>query len=109
MNHHLQGSAMKALTLSALTALGLAACAGSGALPRPPAPFAGDSAAFVITLGSDTTALELFTIRGNTLESEVVARTPRTSVRRVRMSWRSEEHTSELQSQSNLVCRLLLE
>src|SRR2546427_4893246 len=25
------------------------------------------------------------------------------------MSWRSEEHTSELQSQSNLVCRLLLE
>src|SRR2546430_5618316 len=25
------------------------------------------------------------------------------------MRWRSEEHTSELQSQSNLVCRLLLE
>src|SRR2546427_119227 len=25
------------------------------------------------------------------------------------MAWRSEEHTSELQSQSNLVCRLLLE
>src|SRR2546427_904408 len=29
--------------------------------------------------------------------------------RRTRRSWRSEEHTSELQSQSNLVCRLLLE
>src|SRR2546430_4962214 len=28
---------------------------------------------------------------------------------RRRMSTRSEEHTSELQSQSNLVCRLLLE
>src|SRR2546430_4375120 len=28
---------------------------------------------------------------------------------RRRRSWRSEEHTSELQSQSNLVCRLLLE
>src|SRR2546430_10211631 len=28
--------------------------------------------------------------------------------KRVRI-WRSEEHTSELQSQSNLVCRLLLE
>src|SRR2546427_11024587 len=28
---------------------------------------------------------------------------------RVRVSGRSEEHTSELQSQSNLVCRLLLE
>src|SRR2546430_7326160 len=27
----------------------------------------------------------------------------------VRGRWRSEEHTSELQSQSNLVCRLLLE
>src|SRR2546430_11832648 len=26
-----------------------------------------------------------------------------------RPGWRSEEHTSELQSQSNLVCRLLLE
>src|SRR5205085_11516946 len=26
-----------------------------------------------------------------------------------RRFWRSEEHTSELQSQSNLVCRLLLE
>src|SRR2546430_12034739 len=27
----------------------------------------------------------------------------------LRPRWRSEEHTSELQSQSNLVCRLLLE
>src|SRR2546430_14725063 len=35
---------------------------------------------------------------------------PGTSVQRtVRPSTRSEEHTSELQSQSNLVCRLLLE
>src|SRR2546430_10073333 len=25
------------------------------------------------------------------------------------LAWRSEEHTSELQSQSNIVCRLLLE
>src|SRR2546427_73797 len=30
-------------------------------------------------------------------------------VQRVPDGWRSEEHTSELQSQSNLVCRLLLE
>src|ERR1022692_2115995 len=29
--------------------------------------------------------------------------------RRVRGDWRSEEHTSELQSPCNLVCRLLLE
>src|SRR2546427_1834148 len=35
---------------------------------------------------------------------------PRPSFRcRRRISGRSEEHTSELQSQSNLVCRLLLE
>src|SRR5256886_13518860 len=27
----------------------------------------------------------------------------------LQLRWRSEEHTSELQSQSNLVCRLLLE
>src|SRR2546427_8034612 len=31
------------------------------------------------------------------------------SVQARRLSGRSEEHTSELQSQSNLVCRLLLE
>src|SRR2546430_8058442 len=34
---------------------------------------------------------------------------PRTTLSARRMSRRSEEHTSELQSQSNLVCRLLLE
>src|SRR5436309_4474386 len=36
----------------------------------------------------------------------------RAQVRRtwpVRRTWRSEEHTSELQSRENLVCRLLLE
>lgn len=74
-------------TLLSLLAAALTACAGTGALPRPPAPFAGDSAAFVTMLGSDTTALELFVIRGNTLEAEVVGRTPRTSVGRVRMTW----------------------
>src|SRR2546430_7039619 len=31
------------------------------------------------------------------------------ALRGVRLTVRSEEHTSELQSQSNLVCRLLLE
>src|SRR2546430_4608053 len=34
---------------------------------------------------------------------------PRRSSSRCRCTSRSEEHTSELQSQSNLVCRLLLE
>src|SRR5688572_31301266 len=35
--------------------------------------------------------------------------TPRSPPASARSSKRSEEHTSELQSQSNLVCRLLLE
>src|SRR2546430_13732829 len=39
--------------------------------------------------------------------SQFVFRMPRTSSSQI--STRSEEHTSELQSQSNLVCRLLLE
>src|SRR2546430_11337829 len=33
----------------------------------------------------------------------------RSQIEREHALWRSEEHTSELQSQSNLVCRLLLE
>src|SRR5438034_6463003 len=35
--------------------------------------------------------------------------TPRTSTPPTIRTWRSEEHTSELQSHSDLVCRLLLE
>src|SRR2546427_8322142 len=38
-----------------------------------------------------------------------VARRPSRTFSRVAPGGRSEEHTSELQSQSNLVCRLLLE
>src|SRR2546427_5255288 len=34
---------------------------------------------------------------------------PRLILSQLRIPFRSEEHTSELQSQSNLVCRLLLE
>src|SRR2546430_7475300 len=34
---------------------------------------------------------------------------PRQHLARTDLRYRSEEHTSELQSQSNLVCRLLLE
>src|SRR2546427_3826510 len=44
--------------------------------------------------------------------SRTVSRLSETSTMRAAPSgerWRSEEHTSELQSQSNLVCRLLLE
>src|SRR2546430_4005945 len=41
--------------------------------------------------------------------STIARRPPRRSWRRMSHHTRSEEHTSELQSQSNLVCRLLLE
>src|SRR2546430_3115526 len=40
----------------------------------------------------------------------IVSRVSLGDIRReLKRSWRSEEYTSELQSQSNLVCRLLLE
>src|SRR2546430_9274907 len=44
-----------------------------------------------------------FTIRAGSSSS------PKITTRAVAWTTRSEEHTSELQSQSNLVCRLLLE
>src|SRR2546430_11103741 len=45
------------------------------------------------------------------LEDRIVADHPRRHIAAIRPAAddRSEEHTSELQSQSNLVCRLLLE
>src|SRR2546430_8649763 len=43
------------------------------------------------------------------VESSAVARSGSAAWKRAGASSRSEEHTSELQSQSNLVCRLLLE
>src|SRR2546427_7731258 len=46
-------------------------------------------------------------VRAHALEAE--PRQPAPPGRAVRERDRSEEHTSELQSQSNLVCRLLLE
>src|SRR5690606_40808793 len=40
---------------------------------------------------------------------EELARTEEAQCSRYKIWWRSEEHTSELQSRENLVCRLLLE
>src|SRR5690625_6751768 len=40
---------------------------------------------------------------------DVVDETSEASVARMKLVWRSEEHTSELQSRGHLVCRLLLE
>src|SRR5688572_31547622 len=50
-----------------------------------------------------TTALTGWTITLNFPETVTVTNAFNSA------GWRSEEHTSELQSQSNLVCRLLLE
>src|SRR2546422_5179294 len=67
-----------------LVALGLLACAGGG--PQTPAP------------QSPQQALEQFmtAVKAKDLD-------------RMGDLWRSEEHTSELQSRLHLVCRLLLE
>src|SRR2546430_8695179 len=43
------------------------------------------------------------------LETKIPRDLPRDELRKWAYQRRSEEHTSELQSQSNLVCRLLLE
>src|SRR5690242_21325737 len=42
-------------------------------------------------------------------DSRVIASDVRSGILQVATEWRSEEHTSELQSHVNLVCRLLLE
>src|SRR5205085_11168338 len=55
---------------------------------------------------SDRLQSALGDLRGRgKLDEEAISR----AMREIRLALRSEEHTSELQSQSNLVCRLLLE
>src|SRR5688572_32965748 len=68
---------------------------------------------------NDTATTEIYTLSYTTLFRSRQAHRPshalpvaRTHLRldpEIRLVRRSEEHTSELQSQSNLVCRLLLE
>src|SRR5688572_31764613 len=66
---------------------------------------------------NDTATTEIYTLSLHDALPISFWRCPRSSLARTwRASWRasagpdrSEEHTSELQSQSNLVCRLLLE
>src|SRR5438093_3880881 len=48
-------------------------------------------------------------LRGAVQDAEVPAVVPRAVLQRLELRLRSEEHTSELQSLTNLVCRLLLE
>src|SRR2546430_11813164 len=48
-------------------------------------------------------------VRGTRNTDPSIRRTIEVPITKPPVGWRSEEHTSELQSQSNLVCRLLLE
>ncbi|HSU15101.1 DUF2911 domain-containing protein [Longimicrobium sp.] len=58
-------------------AAALVACAAS----RAGAQAQGETAAFVVTLGSDTLAVEKYTRTGDRLEGQMVSRSPRTTVR----------------------------
>src|SRR2546430_8689303 len=62
-----------------------------------------------VGLHPDFPASELERVRQTYLRGLAVARSRPQTIADVVLDRRSEEHTSELQSQSNLVCRLLLE
>src|SRR5207249_10482104 len=57
----------------------------------------------------DSFAREALTSMGGTIEVHNDVAPPDTDLARLRRYVRSEEHTSELQSRFDLVCRLLLE
>lgn len=61
-------------------ALTASACGGRGEVDTAPAP-RGESAAFVTTLGNDTLTVERFTRTATTLTGELVARSPRATLR----------------------------
>src|ERR1039457_5180657 len=71
----------------------------SGAMPKPPAPFGK-------RLAYKTEPPPSLTIATRLVPQE---HAPSEIVKPDGADWRSEEHTSELQSPCNLVCRLLLE
>src|SRR2546430_5450239 len=74
---------------------------------------------FLFFFFNDTATTEIYTLSlhdalpisscGRSPERRRCPRSRRRAPAWIRSDFRSEEHTSELQSQSNLVCRLLLE
>src|SRR2546426_4200007 len=69
---------------------------------------AGASLAFVAALGDIVASIVLYTYETRPVSIEILS-SLRLSETGVAAAFRSEEHTSELQSPCNLVCRLLLE
>jgi hypothetical protein len=55
---------------------------------------AADSGAFITTLGNDTIAIERFVIRGNTLDTKAVTRSPRTTLYDLHMEWTDDGRLS---------------
>jgi hypothetical protein len=53
-----------------------------------------DSGAFITTLGNDTIAIERFVIRGNTLDTKAVTRSPRTTLYDLHMEWTDDGRLS---------------
>src|SRR2546430_7561794 len=85
-------------------------CIHSSACPRP----YGSACEPVISgrglpLKYAATGESVTSIPGAQLEARPAAARPASCAANAEKTGRSEEHTSELQSQSNLVCRLLLE
>src|SRR2546427_6053658 len=71
-----------------------------------------DTHSFCLFFFNDTATTEIYTLSLHDALPISWSRCPANPGRptaRAWVRWRSEEHTSELQSQSNLVCRLLLE
>src|SRR5688500_20358611 len=76
MTRHLEGSQMSTLRLASIaTLIGLVGCQTTASAP-PPA----ESGAFVVTLGSDTLAIEQYTRVGNRIEGRLLSRIPRVAI-----------------------------
>src|SRR5256886_9919644 len=69
----------------------------------------GDAGRHADALGGDRVPVRILHLHGGLLRERHAAQGRGRGRRRERELSRSEEHTSELQSQSNIVCRLLLE
>lgn len=71
-----------AVAVAVLTgsAIGSAQTPGTWTIPH-------DEGVLITTLGADTIAVEQFMIHGNTLETTVITRSPRTVLRTLRLAW----------------------